>query len=44
MEKTHLLKNEEENINCLTYTDKFNIIIMGERGVGKTELLSFYSH
>jgi GTPase SAR1 family protein len=39
MEKTHLLKNEEENINCLTYTDKFNIIIMGERGVGKTELL-----
>ena len=39
MEKTHLLKNQEENINCLTYTDKFNIIIMGERGVGKTELL-----
>ena len=39
MEKTHLLKNEEENINCLIYTDKFNIIIMGERGVGKTELL-----
>ena len=39
MEKTPLLKNEEENINCLTYTDKFNIIIMGERGVGKTELL-----
>ena len=39
MEKSHLLKNQEENINCLTYTDKFNIIIMGERGVGKTELL-----
>ena len=39
MEKSHLLKNQEENITCLTYTDKFNIIIMGERGVGKTELL-----
>ena len=39
MEKSHLLKNQEKNINCLTYTDKFNIIIMGERGVGKTELL-----
>ena len=39
MEKSHLLDNQEENINCLTYTDKFNIIIMGERGVGKTELL-----
>ncbi len=39
MEKSHLLKNQEENINCLTYTDKFNIIIMVERGVGKTELI-----
>ena len=39
MEKSHLLKNEGKNINYATYTDKFNIIIMGERGVGKTELL-----
>ena len=39
MEKSNLLNNEEKNINCLTYTDKFNIIIMGERGVGKTEIL-----
>ena len=39
MEKSHLLNNEEKNINYLTYTDKFNIIIMGERGVGKTEIL-----
>ena len=39
MEKSNLLNNEEKNINYLTYTDKFNIIIMGERGVGKTEIL-----
>ena len=39
MEKSHLLKNEGKNIDCSTYTDKFNIIIMGERGVGKSELL-----
>ena len=39
MEKSNLLNHEEKNINYLTYTDKFNIIIMGERGVGKTEIL-----
>ena len=39
MEKPLLLKNEEKNINYETYTDKFNIIIMGQPGVGKTELL-----
>ena len=40
MEKSHLLKNEGKNINFATYTDKFNMIIMGERGVGKTEVLN----
>ena len=39
MEKLFLLKNEEKNINYASYTDKFNIIIMGQPGVGKTELL-----
>ena len=39
MEKSELLKNEGKNINCAFYTDKFNIIIMGQPGVGKTEIL-----
>ena len=39
MEKSLLLKNDEKNINCAIYNDKFNIIIMGQPGVGKTELL-----
>ena len=39
MEKSLLLKNEGKYINYASYSDKFNIIIMGEPGVGKTELL-----
>ena len=39
MEQSLLIKNEGKNINYASYTDKFNIIIMGEPGVGKTELL-----
>ena len=39
MEKSQLLKNEGKNINYFSYTDKFNIIVMGETGVGKTEIL-----
>ena len=39
MEKSHLLKNDGKNINYASYNDKFNIIIMGQPGVGKTEIL-----
>ncbi len=39
MEKSHLLKNDGKNINYALYNDKFNIIIMGQPGVGKTEIL-----
>ena len=39
MEKSLLLKNEVKYINYASYSDKFNIIIMVEPGVGKTELL-----
>ena len=39
MDESPLLKKEVKNKNYPSYYDKFNIIMMGEPGVGKTELL-----
>ena len=39
MDNSQLLKDEKKTKIFASYYDKFNIIIMGETGVGKTELL-----
>ena len=39
MKDSPLLKKEGKIKNYSSYTDKFNIIMMGEEGVGKTDLL-----
>ena len=39
MKDSPLLKQEGKIKNYSSYTDKFNIIMMGEEGVGKTDLL-----
>ena len=39
MKDTPLLNKEVKSKNYASYTDKFNIIMMGEEGVGKTDIL-----
>lgn len=39
MKNPLLFKKEPNNKNHAIYTDKFNIIMMGEEGVGKTDIL-----
>lgn len=43
MEKSLLVKQEAKLKNYSSYTDKFNIIMMGEDGVGKNDLLKTLS-
>ena len=39
MKESPLLKKDEKIKNYTNYADKFNIIMMGEHGVGKTDIL-----
>ena len=39
MKNTPLLQEDKKNKNYVSYTDKFNIIMMGEPHVGKTDIM-----
>ena len=39
MKESPLLNKDVKSINYASYSDKFNIIMMGEEGVGKTDIL-----